>query len=179
MKRIVIGMLVALLAAAALAAAALWYVRPKQELDWSYEPISLRSHVAGMLAARQLEITLSEAEIDSLLKQALAGHMPASEVWQVTGVRFSLQGQQLIAAANLTYRGRLPVGARLHFALSWQAPLLRAEHTRTEIGRFAVPAAWLRLKPLEVDLEAPLPRMLSIRSVEFPGNAVRLSFTLL
>lgn len=165
-------------ALALLAAGAAWYVRPSAPLDLSYGQLQLRDKLAGMLMSRSLEMVLTEREVNDLLKQALARKPEVRPGVLVTGAAFSLQGAQLSADVNMLVRQRLEAGMQLRFELGWSAPYLTALHTATSIRGTSVPLEWFRLEPLRVDLDAYVPKHVSIRELAFEGSGVRLRFSI-
>ncbi|MGF9713751.1 hypothetical protein [Paenibacillus naphthalenovorans] len=163
---------------ALLAAGAAWYVRPAKPLDLSYVQPDLRGKLTAMLSTRRPEMVLTGREVNDLLKQALSARPELHPGVLVTGAAFALQDERLSADVNLLVRQRLEAGARLWFKLSWTEPYLTAVHTGTEIRGISVPLEWFRLDPLQLDLNADLPKQLRIREVAFEGSTVRLSFNI-
>ncbi|UUZ84185.1 hypothetical protein LJK88_10865 [Paenibacillus sp. P26] len=74
-------------------AVSIWYVQPAQKLDLAYGEFPLKDKVFSMLMSRRLEVTLSEQEVNDLLKKALAAHAQIRPGLELTGARFYLQGE--------------------------------------------------------------------------------------
>ncbi|WP_426448900.1 hypothetical protein ACP26L_29625 [Paenibacillus sp. S-38] len=160
------------------AALLLWFVRPPQPLDLTYKELPLREKALDMLRSRKLEVTLTEAEVNELLKKALAASPQVSANVRITGARFYLEGEALSADVQLLYRNRWEAGGRLFFDLAWQDPYLTAVHTGSAIRGLHLPDAWFRLQPLQTDLNSYLPQAAAIRDLHFEPDGVRLSFRL-
>ncbi|MCS7458924.1 hypothetical protein N0M98_02115 [Paenibacillus doosanensis] len=163
---------------AVIAAIGYWYVQPERPLDLTYSELKVRGKLADMIASRKLEVELTEPEVNSLLKKALAAHAQVTPDLEVTGAEFSLEGKEWVADVNLLYKGQWEAAARLYFTMSWQEPYLTAVHTSTKIKRLSVPLDWFRLQPLNVELNDYLPRPAGVRSVAFEEHAVRVGLKL-
>ncbi|WP_261381440.1 hypothetical protein [Paenibacillus cremeus] len=161
-----------------LAAGLVWYVKPVQPLDLAYTELPLRDKLASMLVTRKLEITLTEAEVNQLLKKALAAHAQVRPDVTITGAKFAQQGDRLVADVNLLVGGQLEAGARLNFDLAWQEPNLIAVHTGTVIKQAAIPPAWFQLAPLQVNVNNYLPQLVAVKGFTFEPSGVKLSFKL-
>ncbi|MDQ1912217.1 hypothetical protein RAC89_17660 [Paenibacillus sp. GD4] len=165
-----------------LAAVALWYVRPEQELDLAFAQLKLEDQAAEMLRTRKLEVVLSEAEINDLLKEQLAQKQLSSAgpppKGRITGASFSLQGNLLIADVNVLVREQWKVGAKLQFRLEWQDPYLVATHTDTHIKAMNIPLSWYEVKPLKLAVNNKLPKLIAVRNVEFQEKQINISFRL-
>jgi hypothetical protein len=160
------------------AGALLWLIRPAEPLDLAYQPLRLQEQVKEMLLARKLEAVLSEDEVSSLIKRKLASQPVIRPDVRVTGARFALQDDSLQADVNLLLRDSLPVGARLDFTLSWEAPYLVIRHTSTELGGIRLPAGWFTLQPIRIAPDDYLPGPFGVRSMTFEGRQVKLQLKL-
>jgi len=164
---------------AALALAGLYmYVRPTQQLDLAYSELPVRGKIADMLTNRKLEVALTEPEVNSLLKKALAEHAQVQPDVRVTGAQFTLEGDRWIADVNLLYKERWEVGARLYFSMRWQEPNLIASHTETQIKQAEIPLDWFQLEPLTLPLNDYLPKPAGVRGVTFDNHEVKIALKL-
>lgn len=154
------------------------FVKPEQQLDLAYTELPLRDKLAGMVLNGKPEITLTEPEVNGLLKKALAIRPEVRPNVTVTGARFDLQGDQLTADVNVLIKRRIAAAATLRFDLVWKEPYLVAVHTETSVKQVKIPASWFHLEPLQANLNDYLPRLAAIRSVAFENAGVRLSFKL-
>jgi hypothetical protein len=150
------------------------YVQPDHALDLVSSEISIREKLTDMLSRRRLEIVLSEAEVNGLIKKTLAEHADLRPDWTLTGAEFSLEGSQWVADVNMMYKGLWPVGAKMYFIMSWQEPYLTAVHTRTQIREVSIPLNWFQMQPLQIPLNDYLPKPAGIRGVMFQDHAIRI-----
>ncbi|AEI45128.1 hypothetical protein [Paenibacillus mucilaginosus] len=160
------------------AALLLWFLRPQQPLDLAYTELPLREKALDMLRSRKLEVVLTEAEVNELLKKALAASPQVSGNVRITGARFYLEGEALSADVQLLYRDRWEAAGRLFFDLSWQDPYLTAVHTGTEVRGVRLPDGWFQLQPLQAELNSYLPQAAAIRDLQFEPDGVRVGFRL-
>lgn len=171
--------LIAVLIIGALAgAAALWYVKPAEALDLSYAPLRLDDKLAALLLERKFEVSLSESEVDSLIKKSLAARPRVHPDATVTGARFTLRDGTLVADVNLLVKERWPASAKLRFELAWQEPVLTIRHVGTNIRQASLPLDWFQLDPIDIRLDSYMPRHIGIRSVSFDGSDMKLQLKL-
>ncbi|MDF2962338.1 MAG: hypothetical protein K0S39_4073 [Paenibacillus sp.] len=154
------------------------YVQPQHTLDLAYTDLPVRNKLADMLASRKLEVELTEPEVNSLLKKALANQMSNRQDFEITGARFTLLGSEWVADVNLLYRKRWKLGAALRFKVSWQEPYIMAVHTGTRIRQAELPLEWFRLKPVQVPLNDHLPKLTAIKDIAFLEHSLKLSLGL-
>ncbi|MFE5320360.1 hypothetical protein ACFQ88_16750 [Paenibacillus sp. NPDC056579] len=155
-----------------------WYAQPERPLDLAYSELQIRSKLADMLTSRKLEVQLTEAEVNSLLKKSLAARSQINPDLQITGAQFSLEGNQWIADVNVLYKHQWTFGARMYFAMSWREPYMTAEHTATQIKQITVPASWFQLEPLQIELNDYVPKPAGVRGVAFEEHGVRVGLKL-
>ncbi|UJF32143.1 hypothetical protein [Paenibacillus hexagrammi] len=180
MKKLVIFLVTAAMLVACFVAL-IRYVRPAQALDLNYVEVSAGDKIAAMLASRKLELVLTEADIDNLLKKQLAasaanGQLPPQI--RIEGAQAKLHGDVLEADVNLRWKDRLPIGAKLFFTLSWNRPNIELIHTRTQIKDVKLPPAWLQLATVQIPIEAQLPKLIGVKEVQFEEDAVRIHLKL-
>ncbi len=167
-----------LLLAVALAAAGLWLVKPTERLDLAYEPLRIQDQVKEMLLNRRFEAVLSESEVDSLIKRRLSAQPQVMKGGRITGARFTLHNDELQADVHLLLQERWAVGARLTFALSWEAPYMVVTHTGTDLRGLPLPVSWFRLEPIRIEPDAYIPGPLGVKGMTFEGSEVRLQLQL-
>ncbi|MEK8127762.1 hypothetical protein WMW72_07505 [Paenibacillus filicis] len=160
------------------AAALLWLVRPKEQLDLAYRPLRLQDQVKEMLLNRKFEAVLSEAEIDSLIKKRLSSQPQIRPEVRITGARFTMQDNGLQADVNLLLDERWPVGARLFFTSAWEAPYLVIRHTGTEVRGLTLPADWFKLPPIRIAPDDYIPGPLGVKGLTFEGKQLMLQLKL-
>ncbi|WP_028547528.1 hypothetical protein [Paenibacillus sp. UNC451MF] len=178
MGKLLRGMVSLAIICALLLGAAYWYVQPAKTLDLNYSELQVRDKVTNMLTSRKLEVELTEPEVNSLLKKALAAHTHPSTNVEITGAQFSLEGSEWVADVNLLYKGQWTFGAKLYFDMSWKEPYLKATHTATRIKEAAVPLEWFHLNPLQIQLNDYVPKPAAIREIAFEDHGLRIGLKL-
>ncbi|MCC2685178.1 MAG: hypothetical protein K0R75_2077 [Paenibacillaceae bacterium] len=159
-------------------AAAFRYIAPTDTHDLSYSEISIAPKIVDMVKNRQFAATLTEADVNSLLKQALARHPQLNDEVTVTGADFHLDGSRLTADLNLLYHGNIPIGATCYFQLSAAGSVLTATYDGATVKAIAIPPAWVTVPPLEIDLNEYMPSLVGIDRIDFAGTGVTLHFAL-
>lgn len=178
-RKTLIALVVLVVLAGSAGAGAVWYVRPAEELDLKYAPISVQQKVLDMIKNRKLEVRLSEAELNDLLKWRLAEHRsPRPDVW-IEGASFRQRGNRLSARVNLKYADTIRVGAILDFELIWQNSELIVRHVGTHLRGLSLPVSWLQLDPVVVPLRfADIP-FVEVKRLDFlPEGGVRIGIGL-
>ncbi|WP_282941065.1 hypothetical protein [Paenibacillus sp. RC67] len=178
MGKLLRGIVSLAIVCALLLGAAYWYVQPEQKLDLNYSELPVREKVANMLTSRKLEVQLTEPEVNSLLKKALASHTQVSSDLEITGAQFFLEGSEWVADVNLLYKGQWTFGAKLYFAMSWKEPYLKATHTATKIKEASVPIEWFHLNPLQIQLNDYVPKPAGVRDIAFEDHGLRVGLKL-
>jgi hypothetical protein len=159
-------------------AAALHYIAPTDTYDLSYGEISIALKIVDMVKNRQFSATLTEADVNSLLKQALARNPQLNNEVTVTGADFHLDGSRLTADLNLIYRGDVPIGATCYFQLSAPGPFLRATYEGAKVKSIAIPASWISTPPFDIYLNNYLPPLVAIDEIDFTEQGITLHFML-
>jgi hypothetical protein len=154
----------------------LWTVRPKQQLDLAYERISVAGKIKDMIAARSLDLRLTESDLNNLMKRALAERNPPVPNVEIQGARFEQDGQIVTAHVQGKLYGVVSAEASLTFMLKWQSPNLIVEHVNTKAGPWNIPFSRFQLDPLIVPIDQELPSLVAIRDVKFEPSQIVISF---
>lgn len=178
MGKLLRGIISLAIICALLLVAAYWYIQPAQPLDLHYSELQVRDKVTSMLTNRKLEVELTEPEVNSLLKKALAAHSHVSSDLEITGAQFSLEGSEWVADVNMLYKDQWAFGAKLYFDMSWKEPYLKATHTATKIKEASIPMAWFQLNPLQVQLNDYIPKPAAVREIAFEDHGLRVGLKL-
>lgn len=158
--------------------AALWYVSPAEKLDLIYEPVSISQKAADMVRNRKLEVTVSEQELNSLLKMKLAQNPQLRPDVVIEGARFEQEQNEITAFVNIKYANRISIGATLTFSLEWKPPELIIHHESTYIKKRKVPASWLQLDPILIQAEEGMPPMVGIKDIRFEKDTILIALKL-
>ncbi|WP_199620446.1 hypothetical protein [Paenibacillus alkalitolerans] len=161
------------------AAGLVWYAAPSEQLDWtSGPPPSIRDKVEQMILERRAFIQLSETEIDALLKQYWKRQAVINEYAVVTGARFELTDNVLLAHTTVRLADTADAALVHEFRLDWEAPDIVITHLSTRMKNIEFPKDWIRFEqtrlPLELDPRLPV----AVKSVEFMGDVVEIQMNL-
>lgn len=178
MKKLLIFVCTVLVIFAALAGAAIWYVKPTEALDLNYREVPIGGKIVDMIKNRKFEVLITEAEINDLVKKQLAAHRELPHDIRIEGAALQLRGNELQADVNLLWREQIPVGAKLFFNVEWNSPNIEIVHTSTQIKEASLPSSLLQLPPLRISLEEHLPKLVGVRNVSFEENGIRIGFKL-
>jgi hypothetical protein len=179
MKKLIIFVLLLASLAYIGKAAALHYIAPTGTHDLSYTEISIAPKIVDMVRQRQFAATLSEADVNSLLKQALARNPRLNDEVTVTGADFHLEGNRLTADLNLLYRGNTPIGAICYFQLTADGPMLTATYDGATVKAIAIPPAWVAIPPIGIYLNDYMPPLVGVERIDFAGKGVTLHFMMM
>ncbi|MNI06929.1 hypothetical protein D3C73_599260 [compost metagenome] len=178
MKRFFSTILICLIIVVVLLGGLIWYVKPAEELDLSYEEVPIAGIIMDMVKLRKAEVRLSEHEINQLIKKHLSEMPQLPNGLMIEGASFQLQGDRLEADVNVLWDHKVTLGAKLVFQLVWKQPNLEVIHTETHLKAISVPLGWFQLKPIQIPIEDQLPRLIGINEVVFDTNEIRIRFKL-
>jgi len=195
LKRLAILLIILIL----LLAGGIWwllsYIAPQQQLDLNYEPIDVKSKLMDMVKRMRPELVLTEADVNNLIKMALASAdgrasgMPAGDAGasaplpealagdiRITGASFELQGELLLAHINIMYKERIPAELQATYTLLWDSPTIILEPQSLAMKGISLPASMLDY--VEIPLDLPSQDVLSVRDVRFEDRQIRILFKL-
>jgi hypothetical protein len=171
--------LIAAFAAIAAAGAAIWYVQPVRPLDFAYTKISIPDKIVEMVQRRSPEVRLTESDINSLVKAALAERAELPHGLKLTGAEAKQQGDLLTVDTNAVWHGWIAIGATLTYRMSYREPELILTRESVRIKDFAVPPGWLQTPAsLRFNLYDKLPKLIGIQSIAFDPEGLRIALKL-
>jgi hypothetical protein len=174
-KKVLIALGVLIIIVLLFAAYVLWSIRPKETMDMSYQQISISEKIKDMVVRRSLELRLSEADMNNLMKRELA-EQPLPPNVQIEGARLDQRGQMMTAHVQLLLNNLIRAEASLDFLVKWEAPNLRIEHVKTNVGPWNLPLSRYQVDPVLIPLDKELPSLVAIRDVVFEPSQVVVSF---
>lgn len=196
MRKIIKRLAVTCIILIVLIAGGIWwllsYIAPQQQLDLAYEPIDVKSKVMDMVKRLKPELVLTEDDVNNLIKMtlvysegSLAADMPiegagtaasiARDI-QITGVKFELEGERLIAHLNVMYKDRIPAQLQAVYIMSWDAPNIVLRPQSLKVRDISLPAGML--EQIEIPLDLPSQDILTVREVRFETGKMTISFRL-
>ncbi|GGG08880.1 hypothetical protein [Paenibacillus abyssi] len=150
------------------------YVAPREQLDLNAAPLDLRQKATDMALQMNPELTLTEEDINNLIKSHLGDNRMLAPDVRLDGARFELQSDVLTAHVNVTYMGQIEAAAVAEYRLVWEKPNLRAVPERLAIRDIPLPADGMQ--ELVIPLGSQLPEMLEVRGVYFDPDRIRIAF---
>jgi len=140
------------------ALAGLWYIRPTESLDLNARKVPIRERALDMMKRTSLEMIVTEADVNNLLKAKLAEDPIVQQDVEVTGAKFTLLGDLLIADLNVLWKDLVPSTLRIVYRLSWENPDIVATVEEARIKGISLPKSSVAgfVVPLGDDLPKPL-----------------------
>lgn len=158
----------------------LLYVSSEPKLDWSYgETPSLAEKIEAMIAERSMSTTITEAELDAIVKAALYERRRVADGAELTGAAASLDGDVLTVRTDVTIAGRMRAPLTHRLRLAWEAPDVVATHESTMLKDIPLPASWFPIGVIRVPLRwegATLP--IEVERVTFEPEGIRVKLRL-
>ncbi|MFS0725957.1 hypothetical protein [Paenibacillus sp. 1P07SE] len=151
---------------------ALRYISPEEELDLASEPIRLDSKARDILTGGELELVLTEADVESLIKAQLRENPQLAPDIRITGARSELATDRLTAHVNLEYREQIPVGAVATYRLVWEDPYLTAIPEGLHIRSIRLPSH--QLETITMPIGGQLPDFIRIGEVAWGTDSIRI-----
>jgi hypothetical protein len=151
------------------------YVSTEPKLDWSTEGRpDYADKVKRMIAERSLSTTITEAELEAVVKAALYEERQLGEGISITGAEVLLSGDRMTVRTDVTIGGKLRLPLTHQLRLEWEAPDVVATHESTALKHISLPASWFPIGivrvPIRFDERVPA----EVGRVTFEENAIRL-----
>jgi hypothetical protein len=175
-KKLLITCVALVLLMAGAGGAAYLYIAPDEELDLIYAEVPLRDRLLEMAGRLSTELTLTEADVNNLAKASLARNPEVADDLEITGARFELKEDRVVAHVNVRWKARIPAGAVVEYRLSWQPPYLVATPVKARIKNVSLPRERLGLGDIAVPLGEHLPKGLQIEKVHAGEGKLTVSF---
>ncbi|MBP3963276.1 hypothetical protein [Paenibacillus lignilyticus] len=171
LKKIGITLIVLLALVVAAGFGAVMYVKPTERLDLRFNEVPLLERALTMIKNLKTSFVLSEADIDNIGKAAIRLKPEYQPGVLITGARFNLEGERLVAHLNLKLRDRLPVGIAIYYKLEWNEPNLVAKVDEAKLRGISLSKGYF--DDIVIPLGSQLPELLHIKGIEIDkGNVV-------
>lgn len=179
MKRLLLGLGVLVLLIAVLGAAALWYIRPAHELNLNYQPIDIREKVMSIVRTGDLTVSVTDDELESLLKQEISRNPHPAPGLTLTGAAVARAGEKLTVDLSVRFQERVPLGVQVIYRMTWESPTLTLTFVEARVKNRPLPANWLDMGDFAIPLADSIPAPAHIRSIDFSGPTIRIALGLL
>ncbi|SFS62437.1 hypothetical protein [Paenibacillus sp. BC26] len=171
LKKIGITLIVLLALVIAACFGAVIYVKPTEQLDLRFNEVPLLERALTMIKNLKTSFVLSEADIDNIGKAAIRLKPEYQPGVLITGARFNLEGERLVAHLNLKLRDRLPVGIVIYYKLEWNEPNLVAKVDEAKLRGISLSKGYF--DDIVIPLGSQLPELLHIKGIAIDkGNVV-------
>ncbi|NGM85155.1 hypothetical protein G5B47_22385 [Paenibacillus sp. 7124] len=161
-------------------AATVWYVKPEEKLDLSYDRLDLEPQLLQMAKERRPVLTLTEDELNNLFKKGLNDYLaehPSTFV-RITGAKFRQSGDRLTADIN-GMAGPVPFGAEFGMTMevsTGAGGMITLHNDYTSIRGRKLPEGALPIPQITVPLREHMPFMVEVERIELLGSGMRISF---
>lgn len=145
--------------------AGLFYIRPTETLDLNYRKVPIRDRAIDMVKRTSLEMIVTEADVNNLLKAKLAEDPIVREDVEVTGVKFTLLSDLLIADLNVLWKELVPSSLRIVYRLKWDSAASEIVATVEEAHIKAIPLPKSSIAGFVIPLGDELPKPLKVEKV--------------
>jgi hypothetical protein len=174
MRKLFIGLFVLVFLAVIAGVAALFYIKPDQNLDLAYEKVSLKERAIDMARRVSPELILTSEDLNNLSKKSLADNPQVEEDVRVTGANFTLEGELLIADLNVIWKKQISAGLQITYHLRWDSPNVIATVEKARMKGITLPASMFsdRVIPIGQDL----PKLLKIKDLVWGDGEVKVLF---
>lgn len=174
--RLIIGSIIILFVV--IMTAIVLYIRPSQTLNMNYSELNWKNKLVEMAENRHTTLTLTESDVNNLLKKGLAEYAAENELpFQITGADFKLNGNQIIANVNGAW-GLMDVGAAIKYRVEYAGGTLLLHPSSLEVRNLSVSPEKFGLEAMTIYLSDCIPKVVTINDVKFPGKTIQIKFTL-
>lgn len=172
MRKFIIGLFVFIIVAVIAAVAGLYYIKPTEPLDLSYGKVPIRERALDMAKRMSLDLVVTEADVNSILKAELADDPLVQEGVEVKGAKFTLIGELLIADLNVLWKDLVPSSLRIVYRLKWDAPNVVATVEEAKIKAISLPKS--SVSGFVIPLGDELPKPLKIEKIEWGVGEIKV-----
>lgn len=152
----------------------LYYIKPDQELDLSYNRVPIDERAVDMVSRMSVAMILGEEDVNNLLKASLSKNPEVQKDVKVTGARFSVDGDLLISHLNVLWKDQVHAGLQLTYRLKWENPNVVA--TIVDAQMKAIPLPTAAFSDMVIPLGDQLPELLKIKDIEWGGKEIKMLF---
>ncbi|MCQ6560113.1 hypothetical protein [Paenibacillus mendelii] len=174
MKKLLIACIVILLILIVAVFGALWYVSPSETLDLNYKEVPLKERSLDMVRRLTPELVLTEDDVNQLGKAALSGQTEYQPGVVITGAKFRLAGDRLVADVNVKLKDRIPLGLTLTYRLEWKEPDLIARIEEAKLKDITISNKWF--DDVFIPLGSYLPGLLKVDQIHIGDEKLTITF---
>jgi hypothetical protein len=144
----------------------------------NYSDLAWNDKLVQMAENRSTELILTESDINNLAKRKLSEYMAEHQLpVQLNGVEFRLNGNQVTANINGAW-SVLDFGATVQYRTDYSKGIMLLQPESVKVRQISIPSERFGLEPISIDIASHIPKVVTIKNVEFPGKVVRIKFSL-
>lgn len=174
MKKFFFRLFVLLLLAVIAGVGALYYIKPDQELDLSYNRVPIDKRAIDMVSRMSTTLILTEEDVNNLIKASLSRNRQVQKDVEVTGAQFALDGELLIADLNVLWKSLVQAELQLTYRLSWADPNVVAEVLDAQLKDLPLPTA--AFSDMVIPLGDEMPELLKIKDIQWGTGEIKVVF---
>ncbi|KIL37520.1 hypothetical protein SD71_02490 [Cohnella kolymensis] len=174
MRKFFITLFVLLILGCIAAIGGLYYIKPDQQLDLSYNRVPIDKRAVDMVSRMSVAMILNEEDVNNLLKASLSRNPQVQQDVKVIGAKFSVDGNLLTSDLNVLWKDQIQAALQLTYRLQWENPNVVA--TIVDAQMKAIPLPTEAFSDLVIPLGEELPELLKIKDIEWGGKEIKVVF---
>jgi hypothetical protein len=175
MKKLIICLFVLAFLAVIAGVGALYYIKPDQNLDLTYEKVPLKERALDMALRLSPELILTGKDINNLSKKSVADNPQVEKDVRVTGANFTMKGELLIADLNVVWKKQIAAALQITYRLRWESPNVIATVEKARMKGITLPASMFSDRIIPIGEH--LPKLLKIKDLVWGDGEVKVRFT--
>lgn len=172
LRKFILSLLVFVIVVVITALGALYYIKPNQTLDLNYHQVPIRERALDMVKRMSLEMVVTEEDVNDLLKADLADDPFVQANIEVTGAKFTVLGELLVADLNVLWKDLVPSSLRIVYRLHWNNPNVVATVEEAKIKDISLPKS--SISGFTIPLGNELPKPLKIEKMTFGVGEIKV-----
>ncbi|WP_168118699.1 hypothetical protein [Paenibacillus sp. HB172176] len=174
LRRLIVTLLVLIVVAGGACWWFISYISPDEKLDMSYQSIDMGEKIMDMIGRRKLELVLTEADVNNLIKMNMKRELADNIV--LDGAKFELEQDALHAVLNVNYHNLVPAQIDVDYRLEWKQPNIVLYPQAIAVKGIDLPLSMLEV--VEAPIQLPAGNRVKIENVAFGPQEIRVKFKL-
>ena len=172
LRKFILSLFVLIILFVVAALGALYYIKPTQTLDLAYHQVPIRERALDMVKRMSLEMVVNEEDVNDLLKKNLAEDPFVQSNLEVTGAKFTLLGDLLVADLNVLWKDLVPSSLRIVYRLHWDNRSIVAAVEEAKIKGVSLPKS--SVSGFTIPLGDELPKPLKVEKITFGVGEIKV-----
>jgi hypothetical protein len=172
LRKIFFGLVLIVILAVIAVLGGLFYIKPNQTLDLTYNQVPIKERALDMVRRMSLELIVTESDVNNLLKAELAKNPMVKNNVEVTGAKFTVNGDLLIADLNVLWKNLVPSSLRIVYRLQWENPNVIATIEEAKVKAISLPKS--SISGFVIPLGDELPKPLKIEKIDWGVGEIKV-----